>query len=171
MINKAFLHPWVRRKMSELVDEGTRRGLAPVIRSGFRESATQIALFKQCGQAAPGQRGFPALESPCSQHEWGFAFDAQATSSVMPRGSPPPSRQPGLSAALCALFPDLCAPSRRFDQAPLILGDIGRSLGLRWSRRDEVHFGAFAGGEWTNHMRSVWGFPCRTCTYPGGTPI
>jgi len=171
MINKAFLDPWVRHKMEELVELGVRADLAPIVTSAFRDPGTQRDLFQRCQNAQPGQTGFPVKRSPCSSHEWGFSFDSRPTTRLDPIGGPPGSRSPGLAALFCHFFPDVCRQRVDLDIAPIVYGEIGRGIGLRWSSRDAVHFSAFTAGEWDPHMRNVWGLDCTTCTYPGGPPI
>jgi len=170
VINKAFLHPWVREKMQELLIEGQRLGLAPIVTSTYRFGDTQDELMRRCRIAQPEQQGFPVKESPCSQHEWGFAFDANPTVNV-PLGGGIPGRGGVLLEVFCKTFPEACtAREEGRDTAPFALGLVGRDIGLEWSPRDTVHFSAFTPGRWDPHMRSVWGLSCRTCTYPGGTP-
>ncbi len=171
MINKAFLDPWVRHKMEELVSLGMELDLAPIVTSGYRDAETQVELFRRCEIAQDDQRGFPVKRSPCSSHEWGFSFDSRPTTRLDPIGGPPGTKSPGLSDLFCHFFPDVCRRREDLDIAPLVYGEIGRSIGLRWSPRDAIHFGAFTPGEWDPHMRSVWGLDCSTCTYPGGPPI
>ena len=171
MINKAFLDPWVRQQMDRLVLEGMAVGLAPIVTSTWRDQDTQAELFRRCEIAQPGQRGFPVKRSPCSSHEWGFSFDSHPTARLDPIGGPPDGKSPGLAALFCHFFPDICRKREDLDIAPLVYGEIGRTLGLRWSSRDAIHFGAFTPGEWDPHMRSVWGLDCTTCTYPGGPRI
>ncbi len=157
--------------MGELLEEGRRVGLAPIIRRTFAFGNEQQELFRRCEIAQPDQKGFPVLSSPCSQHEWGFAFDAQATVTIPMQGRSPSRVGPALDL-FCHLFPRACEgldPPE--NTAPFLLGLLGQDLGLRWSTRDAVHFAAFTGGEWSPHMRDVWGLACTTCTYPAGKPF
>ncbi len=170
MINQAFLDPWVRQRMKELIRDGQEAGLAPIVTSTWRDPRTQADLFQRCETAQPGQTGFPVKRSPCSTHEWGFSFDSHPTRIISPIAMPPPGKSPLIAELFCHFFPDLCRNRQDLDIAPSIYGRLGRRLGLRWSPRDRVHFSAFTPGEWDPHMRDVWGLDCTTCTYPGGPP-
>jgi len=171
MINKAFLDPWVRQKMHQLLDVSRAAGLAPIVTSTWRDPETQVELFRRCQIAQTGQRGFPVKRSPCSSHEWGFSFDARATAEKPLMGRPP-SRVGPLFELFCHLFPRACEGMEpEANTAQFTMGLLGNQLTLRWSPRDAIHFSAFTPGEWDPHMRNVWGLDCTTCTYPGGQPI
>lgn len=169
MINQAYLHPWVRQKMHELLDAARRFDLAPIVTRTAVFADAQEELWRRCSIAQPGQQGFPVKESPCSQHEWGMAFDARATVEL-PLTAEAPPRAVGMAYRIfCREFPEICRAGFPRNTAPFAMGLLGRQLGLEWSSRDAVHFSAFTPGVWDPHMRSTFGLGCRTCTFPAGS--
>lgn len=179
MINTAFLDPWVKKQMKDLKRWASDVGLNPEITSAWRSTTEQADRYRLCRQGG-GARGFPVKESPCSQHEWGFAFDMVARAEPDISGQRLPTSIPGVGVVLardllCGLFGgEACSSAvsqgdQVFNQRLLRARAVNQ--GLYSSSADSVHFAAFPTAEWNSHMRSVWGLSCNLCRHPSGPPF
>ncbi len=177
MINTAFLHPWVKWGLRELLRKGLEADIAPVVTSTFRSFETQETEFAKCQTARRGQRGFPVKASFCSQHSYGFAFDMQAQLGL-PLIENKVTTPGGLAATwICTWLPQATV-CQAFGQPVTVrtpvpvaqdhLMDLGAQLDFRVSDSDPIHFGTFPAAVWDPHMRSTFGIDCSTCRYPGG---
>jgi len=141
--------------MQGLLIAGRASGLKPRVTSISRGSVVQDGLYDQC---LAGDADFPVAEWPCSQHNYGLAFDmvadAKGCSSI---GVVIPARL----ALLCQFLPAVCEPANPVSCQDA-LGLMGKQIGMQWNESDRIHFATFPSSVFSRHVRG-WGFSCNTC--------
>lgn len=97
-------------------------------------------------------------EWPCSQHNYGLAFDMVSDAENCGRIG---MVTPAWLARFCRFFPSACQTSTPFTCQDA-LGLMGKSIGLHWVSSDPVHFAAFPSALFISHVRQH-GWDCTLC--------